>query len=132
MEIRHADKTHVLTPGDGVYFDASTPHGYRCAGKSAAQAIIVTMHQLQSSATGNEPAASGGGDGSQGDCRERSCREDDIDPPSGTASRQGESPGVTTRPVLRDLLLLGLAGRGKTRSRVGPGLLSTVPSGLNW
>jgi transcriptional regulator with XRE-family HTH domain len=48
LEIRHADKTHVLTPGDGVYFDASTPHGYRCVGKSAAQAIIVTMHQLQS------------------------------------------------------------------------------------
>lgn len=48
LEIRHADKTHILTPGDGVYFDASTPHGYRCAGKSAAQAIIVTMHQLQS------------------------------------------------------------------------------------
>src|SRR5271155_824501 len=48
LEIRHADKTHVLTPGDGVYFDASTPHGYRCMGKSAAQAIIVTMHQLQS------------------------------------------------------------------------------------
>ncbi len=37
-----------LPPGDGVYFDASTPHGYRCAGKSAAHAIIVTMHQLQS------------------------------------------------------------------------------------
>src|ERR1700690_3417546 len=48
LEIRHADKTHVLSPGDGVYFDASTPHGYRCAGKVAAHAIIVTMHQLQS------------------------------------------------------------------------------------
>ena len=48
LEIRHADKTHVLTPGDGVYFDASTPHSYRCAGKSVAQAIIVTMHQVQS------------------------------------------------------------------------------------
>jgi transcriptional regulator with XRE-family HTH domain len=48
LEIRHADKTHVLTAGDGVYFDASTPHGYRCAGKVAAHAIIVTMHQLQS------------------------------------------------------------------------------------
>ncbi len=47
LEIRHADKTHVLTAGDGVYFDASTPHGYRCAGKVPAQAIIVTMHQLQ-------------------------------------------------------------------------------------
>jgi transcriptional regulator with XRE-family HTH domain len=48
LEIRHAEKTHVLTAGDGVYFDASTPHGYRCAGKGAAHAIIVTMHQLQS------------------------------------------------------------------------------------
>ena len=48
LEIRHAEKIYVLTPGDGVYFDASTPHSYRCAGKSAAQAIIVTMHQLQS------------------------------------------------------------------------------------
>ncbi len=48
LEIRHSDKVHVLTPGDGVYFDASTPHGYRCAGKVAAHAIIVTMHQLQS------------------------------------------------------------------------------------
>src|ERR1700721_452422 len=47
LEIRHADKTHILTPGDGVYFDATTPHGYRCAGKVAAHAIIVTMHQLQ-------------------------------------------------------------------------------------
>jgi transcriptional regulator with XRE-family HTH domain len=47
LEIRHGDKVHVLTPGDGVYFDASTPHAYRCAGKSAANAIIVTMHQLQ-------------------------------------------------------------------------------------
>jgi transcriptional regulator with XRE-family HTH domain len=48
LEIRHADKTHTLSAGDGVYFDASTPHGYRCAGKSPARAIIVTMHQLQS------------------------------------------------------------------------------------
>jgi hypothetical protein len=47
LEIRHGDKTHVLAPGDGVYFDASTPHSYRCAGKVAAHAIIVTMHQLQ-------------------------------------------------------------------------------------
>ncbi len=47
LEIRHAEKTHVLEPGDGVYFDASTPHGYRCAGKAPAVAIIVTMHQHQ-------------------------------------------------------------------------------------
>ena len=47
LEIRHADKTHTLEAGDGVYFDASTPHAYRCAGKNPAQVIIVTMHQQQ-------------------------------------------------------------------------------------
>ncbi len=45
LEIRHSDKQHTLEPGDGVYFDASTPHSYRCAGKNPAVAIIVTMHQ---------------------------------------------------------------------------------------
>ncbi len=47
LEIRHADKTHVVEAGDGVYFDASTPHAYRCSGESVAQVIIVTMHQQQ-------------------------------------------------------------------------------------
>jgi hypothetical protein len=32
--------------GDAVYFDASTPHSYRCAGKTPAIALIVTMHQI--------------------------------------------------------------------------------------
>ena len=45
LDVRHGDKQQVLEPGDGVYFDASTPHSYRCAGKTAATAIIVTMHQ---------------------------------------------------------------------------------------
>ena len=45
LEVRHGDSTQVLNPGDGVYFDASTPHSYWCAGKEAATAIIVTMHQ---------------------------------------------------------------------------------------
>jgi len=45
LEIRHADKVHVLEASDSVYFDASTPHSYRCAGKTPAIAIIVTMHQ---------------------------------------------------------------------------------------
>jgi transcriptional regulator with XRE-family HTH domain len=49
LEIRHAEKTHVVEPGDGVYFDASTPHAYRCLGKTPAVAIIVTMHQQASS-----------------------------------------------------------------------------------
>jgi transcriptional regulator with XRE-family HTH domain len=45
LEIRHADKQHTLEQGDGVYFDASTPHSYRCVSQQAAKAIIVTMHQ---------------------------------------------------------------------------------------
>jgi transcriptional regulator with XRE-family HTH domain len=45
LEVRHADSVQVLNAGDGVYFDASTPHSYRCAGKTPATAIIVTMHQ---------------------------------------------------------------------------------------
>src|SRR5271157_1437575 len=45
LEIRHGDKTHTVEAGDGVYFDASTPHAYRCAGKRSAVALIVTMHQ---------------------------------------------------------------------------------------
>jgi transcriptional regulator with XRE-family HTH domain len=45
LEIRHGDKTYTVEPGDGVYFDASTPHAYRCAGKIPAVALIVTMHQ---------------------------------------------------------------------------------------
>jgi transcriptional regulator with XRE-family HTH domain len=49
LEIRHADKMHAIEAGDGVYFDASTPHAYRCLGKISAVAIIVTMHQQLSS-----------------------------------------------------------------------------------
>ena len=49
LEIRHGDKSHVVEPGDSVYFDASTPHSYKCAGKVSAVALIVTMHQLQAS-----------------------------------------------------------------------------------
>lgn len=48
LEIRHGDKTHTAEPGDGVYFDASTPHSYKCAGKTPAVALIVTMHQQHS------------------------------------------------------------------------------------
>ena len=47
LEIQHADKTNSVEAGDGVYFDASTPHSYRCNGETPAQVIIVTMHQQQ-------------------------------------------------------------------------------------
>ena len=45
IDIRHGDQTHTLEQGDAAYFDASTPHSYRCAGKTPGVAIIVTMHQ---------------------------------------------------------------------------------------
>jgi transcriptional regulator with XRE-family HTH domain len=45
LGIRHGDQECTLEQGDAVYFDASTPHSYQCAGKKAAEAIIVTMHQ---------------------------------------------------------------------------------------
>ena len=45
LEIRHGDQVSTLEAGDAVYFDASTPHSYQCAGKKPASAIIVTMHQ---------------------------------------------------------------------------------------
>ncbi len=45
LDIRHGDQQCTLEPGDAVYFDASTPHSYVCAGKTPADALIVTMHQ---------------------------------------------------------------------------------------
>jgi len=46
LEIRHGDRAHTLEAGDSVYFDAATPHSYRCAGAAPAVALIVTMHQM--------------------------------------------------------------------------------------
>ena len=45
LEFHHGDQASTLGMGDAVYFDASTPHSYQCAGKKPAGAIIVTMHQ---------------------------------------------------------------------------------------
>ena len=45
MALQHGDQGAVLDAGDAVYFDASVPHSYRCAGGKPAEAIIVTMHQ---------------------------------------------------------------------------------------
>ena len=45
LEIHHGDQACTLEPGDAIYFDASTPHSYRCSGSKPADAIIVTTHQ---------------------------------------------------------------------------------------
>ncbi len=50
LEIHHGDVADQLSPGDAVYFDASTTHTYRCVSKIPAKALIVTVApQLQSS-----------------------------------------------------------------------------------
>ena len=46
MEIHHGSQNHTLAPGDSVYFDASTPHSYSCAGTDVSRVIIVTQHQV--------------------------------------------------------------------------------------
>jgi len=45
LDLHHGNNRCTLTAGDAVYFDASTPHSYICAGKRPADALIVTMHQ---------------------------------------------------------------------------------------
>ena len=45
MDIRHGSQNYILSPGDSVYFDASTPHHYHCAGTTVSRVIIVTQHQ---------------------------------------------------------------------------------------
>jgi transcriptional regulator with XRE-family HTH domain len=45
LELRHGEQACTLEAGDAVYFDASTPHSYQCAGSKPAEAIIVTIHQ---------------------------------------------------------------------------------------
>lgn len=45
LDLRHGENQCKLSEGDAVYFDASTPHSYMCAGKRPASVLIVTMHQ---------------------------------------------------------------------------------------
>lgn len=45
LDLRHGEQDCTLSAGDAVYFDASTPHSYVCAGKKPTDVLIVTMHQ---------------------------------------------------------------------------------------
>lgn len=57
LELRHGGQSGLLETGDSVYFDASAPHSYRCAGPEPAGAIIVTMlHPVQTPALPPRPA----------------------------------------------------------------------------
>ena len=61
LGIRHGEHETTLEAGDAVYFDASTPHSYICAGKKPAGAIIVTMHQAAPMAVPVRPAGAAPG-----------------------------------------------------------------------
>ena len=50
LTIRHGAAAHQVEQGDAIYFDASTPHSYECAGTEAATALIVTLQQPVSAA----------------------------------------------------------------------------------
>ena len=45
LDLHHGEQQTRLEAGDTVYFDASTPHSYACAGSRPAGALIVTMPQ---------------------------------------------------------------------------------------
>jgi quercetin dioxygenase-like cupin family protein/DNA-binding XRE family transcriptional regulator len=45
LELSHGEQHATLEPGDAVYFEAGTPHSYRCVGSNSCAALIVTMSQ---------------------------------------------------------------------------------------
>lgn len=58
LTVRHGDQEAMLNAGDAVYFDAGTPHSYRCGGARPAEALIVTMHQPpQGASLGSQPGS---------------------------------------------------------------------------
>ena len=42
LTIHYQGEDHILKAGDSAFFDASEPHGYRGASRTAARAIVVT------------------------------------------------------------------------------------------
>jgi transcriptional regulator with XRE-family HTH domain len=42
LEINYEGESHILEPGDSVYFDASEPHSYRGHSDPAATAVVIT------------------------------------------------------------------------------------------
>jgi transcriptional regulator with XRE-family HTH domain len=61
LELRHGDQNCLLEAGDSVYFDATTPHSYQCAGNKSAGALIVTMLHPAQAAMPVRPANPSGG-----------------------------------------------------------------------
>ncbi|WP_089406599.1 helix-turn-helix domain-containing protein [Granulicella rosea] len=51
LVLRHGEAMHHITPGDAVYFDATTIHSYACEGDTPATVLIVTLQHPLASAT---------------------------------------------------------------------------------
>jgi transcriptional regulator with XRE-family HTH domain len=45
LELSHGEQHATVETGDAVYFEAGTPHSYRCLGTQPCSALIVTMSQ---------------------------------------------------------------------------------------
>lgn len=41
IEVTHGDQTHLLGPGDSIYYDSTSPHEVRAAGDVAARILAV-------------------------------------------------------------------------------------------
>ena len=52
LNVRHGDQMHHVSPGDAIYFDASTIHSYECSSDVPASALIVTIQQQGQGAAG--------------------------------------------------------------------------------
>ena len=46
IQFQHGEHSETLLAGDAIYFDATTPHVYKCLGKKSAKALIVTVPQM--------------------------------------------------------------------------------------
>ena len=41
MEVRLGEETHIIQPGDSIYYDSTVPHLVKCYGKKATKILAV-------------------------------------------------------------------------------------------
>lgn len=118
VEMKHGDSTEVLEAGDSVYFDASTSHSYRSAGKEPARAIVVTsvlMLQAPPVQAPEKPVRNGLGNG------------DGLAPSSGRALHGGQGAAI-----ISEAGSLAIHGNGNSRelaaAQAAPGAGTSPPA----
>ena len=92
LDLRHGEHQCTLEPGDAVYFDASTPHSYVCAGKKPGR-CAHRHHAPASADPAGHAAAPGCSAGAPGKSRSHSPHRA---PPQDfvAASRVGRTPAI--------------------------------------